>query len=696
MKNYIRFLALFLIIMIMVSGVFTASANSVDNEAPVIHSITIANHTAGKTYGPNDKLKVQVSVTDNISIGAIWVYIKNAETGEELIRDLQQPSVTDKYTLEFSFESCVSGKYYIRCVSVSDSAYNYTIENFSEEDSYYCFSVNNPTYKPGVPNVKSLKVTPDKGHSTKTQFTYTAVIEPTGKEKITRVAIDVGQKLGEQSSVSNCMDLEPTGKKNEYSATVTFRDRFSSPIKYPEVFKMDVNTEDGRFYCFYPEDTTIEWAEYFLPGITRKDLTINFTDITEDKEPPKLVGYRYSCTEVYTPDYLKVIVDATDDSGEAGVFDIFFGKEGDPSFLGDVQYSGADSNTEIYYKFPRYCGNGTYYVKKIILRDAYGNTSTYLLENGDFEKKTFTVYDVTEADYYTSITSSDFLDVITKASEEKGKTVVINISENNPTIPKAVFEIIAGKDVTVIFEKMYDYSSSGGESDDGIEWVMYGKHVDKSKAKDINAYIKIKEEDWRSEAIQKQFKKPSREKGNTFIRIIFANNGELPGKATIRFKPGFTLKGFTNTNDMRLYYLNDTTSEVDLVASNIKAEKTGYFHFNITHNSSYAFVGDYKEESSGGGGNGGSGNGGSGNGETAENPDGDTAPEDDANSETAESGEAATNTIGALNTEENTEKGGNALTVVIIVLGALALIGGGVFGYFYYKNLKGKKDDKTE
>jgi hypothetical protein len=156
---------------------------------------------------------------------------------------------------------------------------------------------------------------------------------------------------------------------------------------------------------------------------------------------------------------------------------------------------------------------------------------------------------------------------------------------------------------------------------------------------------------------------------------------------------------------MRLYYLNDTTSEVDLVASNIKAEKTGYFHFNITHNSSYAFVGDYKEGSSGGGGNGGSGNGGSGNGGSGNGgsgnggtADGDTTPEGDANSETTESGEGSTTTIGALNTDENTEKGGNALTVVIIVLGALALIGGGVFSYLYYKkkNTKADAESKTE
>ena len=255
-------------------------------------------------------------------------------------------------------------------------------------------------------------------------------------------------------------------------------------------------------------------------------------------------------------------------------------------------------------------------------------------------------------------------------------------------------EIIAGKDVTVIFEKMYDYSSSSGESDDGIEWVMYGKHIDIAKAKDINAYINIKQEDWRDEAVRKLFKKPSREKGNTFIRIIFADNGELPGKATIRFKPGFTLRCLVNEDDMRLYYLNEKSSSVDLVASNIKAEKTGYFHLNITHNSSYAFVGEYAGSSSEN-----NGNSGISNGNVSSKSESTSKNESEVSSSQATeeiNKSEVTNTSSSVTTIGSIpEKDSNALTIVLIILGAVILLGGSAFGYIYYKKKTAKAKENN-
>ena len=704
MKKMIRFAALFICLVLIFAGVFTASADSVDNEAPVIHSVKIKNHLSFDTYGPNDTLKVEIKATDNIQMQYIYFYIKSVQTEEELLYELHTPKFADEYTIEVPLKYFTSGDYYFSGLWVWDAAGNKAHRELTINDYAFRFSVDNPNYKAGVPIVRSIKITPDKGNSKTTKFTYTAIVEPTGSATITRVSGFCG------------LDLEPTGKKNEYSVTFTFRDRVESNVKYVDISPLSVNTSDEKVYIFYPEDTEVSWAEYFMEGVKKKDLTVELTDVVvfEDHDLPELKGYKCETEVVYKPDILKVQVTAFDKTSEPIIAGVRIKKVGDPSF----SHSGASyywppnelvfpekgnitKVLDVTVEIPKQFENGTYYISQIELMDQLGNHSFYNVEDGTLQKHTFEIKDDIEFDYFTSVTSPDLLDVVGKAANEKGKIVLINITEQNPIIPKAIFEIIAGKDVTVVFEKLYDFDWSSDSSDSGFEWEMYGKHVDKAKAKDINAYVTIVADSWSALSREGKFKNPNGNKYDTFIRINFANNGELPGKATIRFKPGFTMSGWANTYDMKLYYLNESTGKVELIQSNIKTEKTGYFHFNITHNSSYAFVGDYKEGSSGGGGNGGSGNGGSGNGGsgnggTAENPDGDTAPEGDANSETTESGEGSTTTIGALNTDENTEKGGNALTVVIIVLGALALIGGGVFGYLYYKKRKAKKDEETE
>lgn len=729
MKNYIRFLALFLCLVIVFAGVFTASADSADTEAPVIRNITIENHTAHKEYGPDDTLRVSVDVTDNIQVEFIQLRVQSDSNGEIFFYQWYTLTSENGFVIEVPINNMPSGEYYINVVEVKDSAQNSAVREIYANEEYYCFNVNNQSYTTGTPRVSNVKVTPTKGSSKTTTFTYTATVEPGGSAAITKVEIYVGTKNVNEY----CYTMTPTKKKNEYSFSILFGHHLLTEVRYISISQIVVSTADNNHFVFYPKEPGRDnpW-ELYIDGLSVNDARVELTDIIEDTDSPELKSYKYKKSELVTPDELSVQITAYDKSTEPYTAQAVIKKEGDPNFYKTATNSdeGTGEKTKVLtidFDFPKYGGTGTFYISEIRITDKSGNNSIYSLEKGNLKKQTFTVKDVVTADYFTSVTAPDLLSIVSKAANEKGKTVIINVTEKNPTVPKAVFEAIAGKDVTVVFEKMYSYSSSDGFADEGFEWVMQGKHVDKSKAKDINAYFYIEEDYDRSfiEAKKKNHKNPlpeafGKNKGETleqamkrklteigwedlirdiehlkeknerfedayvritdgkkYIKLVFADNGQLPGKATIMFKPSFAMRKWTNDYDMRLYYINEKTGEFELVQSNIKTEKSGYYHLNIFHNSEYAFMSESFEEA------------------LTKAPTAEREPDNSGeNSESTdqESTDTETDTADDITTDEAPKKKSNALTVILIVLGVVVLIVGGAFGFFYYK----KKTAKIE
>ncbi len=733
MKKAARFLALLLIAIIMVSGVTPAFADSADNEAPVIHGVTIEGHTAHKEYGPDTTLKVKVNVTDNIQVESIMVRVQSDSNGEIFFYHWYTLTSENGFIIEVPINNMPSGEYYINVVEVKDSAQNTAIKEIYANEEYYCFNVNNQSYTTGTPRVSNLKVTPTKGNSKTTTFTYTATVESGGSAAVTNVDIHIGAKNVHEY----CIAMTPTNKKNEYSTSVFFDHLMLPDMRFINVSQIVVSTADNNHFVFYPKEPGRDnpW-ELYIDGFSVNDTRIELTDIIEDVDSPELKSYKYKKSELVTPDELSVQITAYDKTTEPYTAQAVIKKEGDPDFYKTATNSdeGTGGKTKVLtidFDFPKYGGTGTFYISEIRITDKSGNNSIYSLEKGNLKKQTFTVKDVVTADYFTSVTAPDLLDVVSKAANEKGKTVIINVTEKNPTVPKAVFEAIAGKDVTVVFEKMYSYSSSDGFADEGFEWVMQGKHVDKAMAKDINAYFYIEEDYDRSfiEAKKKNHKNPlpeafGKNKGETleqamkrklteigwedlirdiehlkekderfedayvriidgkkYIKLVFADNGELPGKATIMFKPSFAMRKWTNDYDMRLYYINENTGEFELVQSNIKTEKSGYYHLNIFHNSEYAFMSESFEEA------------------LTKAPISEREPDNiGENSESAddESGESETVPKDDVTTDKVPEKSGNALTVILIVLGAAVLIGGGALGFFYYKKKTAKNEADSE
>ena len=684
MKKYSTIMALLLFVVMIVIIVLPASAASGDTEAPVIHSVTIEGHVANKTYTENDTLKVKIKASDNFQITYIYFTIRQNGDYENLLYELHRPDIVDEYVIEVPLKYFATGDYFFTGIEVWDAQYNKTAYEV-DLNPYFYFSVHNSSYTTGVPKVNSMTVSPKSGTSQKTNFTYTINVSPVGNSGIKRVSANVGRIIGTQQMSGCQIDLEPTGKKNEYSATICFKDRTLEPYRTMEVLYITVETNDGKLYTMTPTDSKVTWIPDYIANYKSKDLSVTLTDVVEDNDAPKLVSWKYLTETLYTPDIMKMQVTATDKTTEPVSVEVWMKKEGSDEIIaipGDLKTisSGKTAVFEMSFEFRKYEVDGTIYINEMRIDDRMGNSTTYSVENGTLEKKTFKVIDGAVADYYTATTDKNLLNIVSSAAQEKGKTVCINITDKNRIIPKKVFEIIAGKDVTVIFEKMYDNSWSDSEADDGIEWVMYGKHIDKAKAKDINAYVKVVKESWSGLEAETDFRKPNGEKKDNFIRIVFANNGELPGKATIRFKPGFTLRSFTNANDMRLYYLNDETHKVDLIQSKIKTEKTGYFHFNITHNSSYAFAGQYAASDNSSSGNGANGNNGS------------SQVVDSISSELTTN----TETTAPIVVDNNDSENSSSVVVIVIVVVIVLLAAASVVGFIFYKREKAKVEPKPQ
>lgn len=682
MKTYSRILVLVLTIVMLICVAAPTYAASGDTVAPVIHSVTIEGHTANKTYTENNTLKVKIKASDNFQITYIYFTIRQNGDYENMLYELHRPDIADEYVIEVPLKYFNTGDYFFTGLEVWDSQYNQTAYEV-DLNPYFYFSVNNSSYTTGVPRVNSMTVYPKSGNSQKTNFTYTINVSPVGDSGIKSVSGIVGRIIGTQQQSGCQFEFEPTGKKNEYSATICFKDRTHELYRTMEVLYITVETNDGKVYSMIPTDSKLTWIPDYIGNYKSKDLSVTLTDVVEDTDAPQLVSWKYLTETLYTPDIMKMQVTATDKTTEPVSVEVWMKKEGSdeiiaiPGGLKTIS-SGKTAVFEMSFEFRKYEFDGTIYISEMRIDDRMGNSTTYSVANGTLEKKIFEVVDGAVADYYTSTTDKNLLNIVSAAALEKGKIVCINITDKNRIIPKEVFEIIAGQDVTVIFEKMYDNAWSDSEADDGIEWVMYGKHVDKAKAKDINAYVKVVKESWRGLEAETEFKKPNGEKKDNFIRIVFANNGELPGKATIRFKPGFTLRSFTNANDMRLYYLNDETHKVDLIQSKIKTEKTGYFHFNITHNSSYAFVGEYAASD-----NSSSGNGANGNNGSSQVVDS-TSSDLTTNTNTTESGVV-----------ENNGGEDSSMVIVIIIVVVVVFAAAGVFGFIFFKKKKAQTTPKT-
>ncbi|ADL51208.1 glycosyl hydrolase 53 family protein [Clostridium cellulovorans] len=164
------------------------------------------------------------------------------------------------------------------------------------------------------------------------------------------------------------------------------------------------------------------------------------------------------------------------------------------------------------------------------------------------------------------------LNAVKNAGEKS--TVMVDVSSNKE-ISKEIFAAIQGQDKTVTFVQ------------DGVQWSFNGKDItEEIKAIDMTVVVdsltdtKSANKDGISKLVG----------DNDTLVISFAENGVLPGKATVRVKLDSAWLQGKDTNNLSIYYYNETTGKAELIAEGLKVDADGYVQFEITHNSDYFVV----------------------------------------------------------------------------------------------------------
>jgi len=79
--------------------------------------------------------------------------------------------------------------------------------------------------------------------------------------------------------------------------------------------------------------------------------------------------------------------------------------------------------------------------------------------------------------------------------------------------------------------------------------------------------------------------------GTNGVVMKFAENGELPGKATIQVKVDYAMREYLGSDQgLCVYYYNNQTGELELVAENLTVINDTYVEFEITHCSYYVLT----------------------------------------------------------------------------------------------------------
>lgn len=218
-------------------------------------------------------------------------------------------------------------------------------------------------------------------------------------------------------------------------------------------------------------------------------------------------------------------------------------------------------NDDEYIEIPSSVIPDTYYLSQLILESnelstiyVNGNNYNFNIQLNIIDNKNknyiYNNEDITEAK-------------IKEISKSEDKTEITINATGNSIISKELFNSIKGTNKKLIIK----YQDN--------EIIFNGKDITTSK--DIDASIKILciSED-------ETFKEIS---NNGYI-INFADNGNLPGKATIKLKATSEMSDFFKNKKAYLYYYDEMNKKYTII-SNTLTLKEGYYEFMIDHNSKY-------------------------------------------------------------------------------------------------------------
>ena len=582
MKNKKCILGTLLIVFIslfIVYGIGYSYGATVDNTPPKLISLSISNNEVK----PGEYLKLDLKATDDVSglkRGSIGLYspIKGYTVYQMDILDLNNPEILIP-------ENAVGGNYLISFVMLMDNKNNLIVYDNKQLDPYA-----DVKFDFGSTNVKILS---DKQFGTDNEAPV-----------VSNVTVDKQQiELGEEATI--CATITDESKIMHADVTISLDEEnaFLSGARY----EMEYN-EEKDLYCTKVKpirtgtnviesiSVTDEYDNgetYFRVNTTQDLKELEMPDIivsgpANDTEAAVLKSIKINKSSVVAPSTITVFAEVTDNyDAPLNMLELRFISE---KYYKENIANGTASDGEVYalleynellgkyvgtLELDQYTQAGKYYLQKVSMTDCNMNASFYYTDYnfdgltgtwGDVrinEKIDNVSFEVKEEFGYDAVTSTISENMIDTIKNQKDDATIMIDATNDYTIPEGVFEAIKGTNKTIYIEA------------NGFQWVFNGKDIKNPKSIDAFIYTELLVD----ENIDNNEK--------DYIAIVFADNGELPGKAIIRVKTDYTFRYIEGYENLKLYFYNNKEEKYKELDNTISLSDDGFYEFEITHNSKY-------------------------------------------------------------------------------------------------------------
>jgi len=570
-------ISIFVVLMLLWSttlGTLTVFGDTeIDETVPVINSLELLN---GDNYdasdsGPWNPLKVKLNLTEEGS-GVTWISLSFGSIYTDFRYDAEHyveedgycgdvPLFSGEHVIEFKKQDPFPvGEYELVEIDIRDGNGNVNFISASEIESYLGYvpvlKVTKSDYIKETFELQNFRFLEteniDAAGSVEAEITFKSNFEVRWIE-LSFYDLATGKEERQNLKVSY-----PEGKglrSGTHKIKFNIKNRYSKGTKV--LYYLDIYNRHGG----YVED---------FPTVFENDRI----QITKGKEPikdPKILDFNFRNQKITAPDVIKIDLDIEANGNE----------------LNQVSLAYEDQNGKEYHLEGslKKTSNGKYYaevpvhpfitegplnlyvisVENYIESEDRNSCHTSIWESdnpsmmakGDIDINSG--YNIT---YFGSVGNKKVPSVLKEMGT--GETAVLDC-RNYKVASKALFEAIAGRDVTVAFV------------DNNVQWVFNGKNIEKSKCKKINLTSSIQVVSGETAGFPDDKK---------VAKLIFRDNGELPGEVEMRINYDYLAAKYKfKKENLKLTYLAPTIPELE--DSNVDMAKDQYYEYEVDHNSTF-------------------------------------------------------------------------------------------------------------
>lgn len=600
-----------LIVLLQVSVVYAVTT---DTEGPTVSKLSFA--TKKDAYSVGDKIYLSTDMKDAISgidTVQIWVNRFNVNDGTYVnnFEEVRQSLIVqfDEKNSPYVVipDTYIGGTYYVREIDMFDKEGNrswfYTADqltyfhewyNYLKENMYLVEGTDFDTwvdsmtgnYEPVRTNISLKFNVVLEAEDTEAPFisafqmgdakvNYSDIYHFSLKVSDNTHKMNVSVGLSDGSSIQQDID-------DRTSSIVTFSynpalTKTTGKVQIDYVILTDIYGNVG-FYIRddYTGNLAVDWYKKICKTCEslRDDLVFEVIDDgSRDEEKPVLKDVKINKTEFPIPSFAKVELMATDNKKLANEATVIF-KSGKKELMA-ILHLDSDNVYRGELEINQYADIGEYKLTDVVIGDAAGNGVLYCNYDQKYKDEDLKIdlgFKLTSKFTPDVVTSTSDREILDKISQAKDDAIIAVDATGNPLVQKYVFEEIQGTNKTLVIEA------------NGIEWVFNGKDI--KALKDIDTSLSVYYDYNYSELDSSKYLEKA-------LFLDFADNGELPGIATVRIKLDYALRDYIGEEVYVYYYDKDDKENKllsDILGSSITLNDNGWFEFKINHNSTYVLT----------------------------------------------------------------------------------------------------------